>query len=113
MTLTGILLLWFLLALGCVLAGTALTRRRAKLSSLAPQRPLRRASRSPARSNGAEPMILRAARPRPSNIEQNKSICIRCAQPLDVGAHFCGFCGLRLDCEKEIFDPYTKLVKRG
>ncbi len=110
MTLTDFALLWFLLALGCVLAGTALTRKRAAPFSPARHLP-RRAIR--ARNSGGEPMILRTARPRSNNIEHNRSICIRCAQPLDAGARFCGFCGLRLRRESDISETYTRLVKRG
>jgi uncharacterized paraquat-inducible protein A len=74
MSVSPFLLLWFILALGCTLAGVVLTQRRISKSLV------------------AQPLVRRLAH---SEQERQKTVCARCAQPLEADERFCGFCGLR------------------
>lgn len=83
MTLSGLAFLWLVIAVGCVLVGTLLTRRRL-VESAQVKRPVRRTSHLRGGSG-----VSRAA------------LCPRCAQPLEVDARFCGACGLYLGHKEE------------
>ena len=74
MTLASLAWLWFALAVCCVLAGMALTGRRLE----------------------ALPPTQRVSRQRARVSRHGRSLCPRCAQPLDRDACFCGACGLQL-----------------
>jgi predicted amidophosphoribosyltransferase len=74
MTLASLAWLWFALAVGCVLAGMALTGRRLD----------------------AIPPTQRVSKERVRASKHGRSLCPRCAQPLDRDACFCGACGLHL-----------------
>lgn len=89
--LTGFALLWFLMALGCILAGSALTRGRADVPPPVSRVPPRRQR---AQRDGGKPMILRARRLPVDKIECDKSICPRCTRPVEKEERFCGACGL-------------------
>lgn len=81
MTLSGLAYLWFALAIGCILAGMALTGKRLKKAP-PPERVMRRVEQ-------------RHRRP-PESGQRAGAFCTRCAQPLESGARFCGACGLAL-----------------
>lgn len=76
MTWSGFMLLWFLLALSCVLAGTVLTQRRASKRLV------------------AQPLVRRPVH-EDRGARLRKASCVRCTQPLEAGERFCGFCGWR------------------
>ncbi|HEY0752343.1 MAG TPA: hypothetical protein VGD98_00055 [Ktedonobacteraceae bacterium] len=89
MTLSGFALLWFILALGCIVAGTILTRRSAARSS------------SSAR-------VVRRPEDRPAvSAEQARATCARCTQLQEPGARFCGSCGLFLHQHQAKRDLHT------
>ena len=76
--LSGFALLWFLLAVICMLVGLVLTVRREQDTPSTPR------------------LFVRGEKRKPGC-----SVCSRCAQPLDVGARFCGACGLYVDQEQD------------
>ena len=94
MTLSGFALLWFVLAVGCVLAGTALTRRRA------------------VKPPSTERAARRSVRTQRESGKQAEAVCVRCQQPLEVGARFCGGCGLHLGDAQHTRNAPTRLIKQ-
>lgn len=89
MMFSGFELLWLLLALGCALAGMLLTRRRMV---------------SPSRVVPAVHGERHA---------KDRAICVRCAQTLDAGAHFCGACGLHLPHQQDEQDICKRIEERA
>lgn len=78
MTFASLAWLWFVLAVGCILAGMALTGRR--VAAMSPEKRV-------------EKLAVRVNRERS---KQETVVCSRCAQQLEPDARFCGACGLYL-----------------
>lgn len=121
MTFSGFGLLWFVLAVGCVAIGTVLTRKRAIKASLRTRVPRRatrvRGSHSKQGCAAKAPPqaipLRMAARGHRDTSEQDSAACARCAQPLEVGARFCGACGLYVHSVLNEQRTRGKIVKRA
>lgn len=120
MTFSGLALLWFVLAVGCVVVGTVLTRRRAAKISLQTRVPRRATRGREIRSRqgrvlrtSPQAIPLRAVRERREGSERERTVCARCAQPLEAGARFCGVCGLYVYSVLHEQSTRGKAVKRA
>lgn len=98
MTLSGFAYLWFALAIGCILAGMALTGKRLEKAP-PPARVGRRIARRPHR-----PAV---------GGKREGALCTRCAQPLESGARFCGACGLALPDRRRAHSERERLSRQA
>lgn len=117
MTFSGLALLWFVLAVGCVVIGTVLTRKRALKVSLQTRVPRRATRGREIRSRqgrvlktSPQAIPLRAVRERS---ERERAVCARCQQPLEASARFCGACGLYVHSVLHEQSTRGKVVKRA